>query len=211
MKNYNPSEKTHISKRKLPHWEQLGCTYFITFRLNDSIPKSKLIDWNQRREAWLRSIGVDPLTPSTQLPEKLTETQKSYYSQHFTQYYHTLLDQGLGECELRDPENAKIVADALRFFDDDRYQLGDFIIMPNHVHLLVTPAEKWTLSQLIKSWKQFTAREINKRTDQSGKLWRAESYDHILRNEMQLARIQKYIADNPKNLSPHEYYYYKVG
>ena len=210
MKSYNPNEETHITQRNLPHWEQKGCTYFITFRLNDSIPKSKLIDWNQRRERWLRSQGIDPKTPSALIPEKLEDAQKSDYYQRFTKYYHELLDQGLGKCELRDPENAKIVADALLFFDEDRYNMGDFIIMPNHTHLLVTPTDKYTLSQLLKSWKNFTSLKINKRTQQSGKLWRSESYDHIVRNDQQRLRIQKYIAENPKGLKPHEYYYYQA-
>jgi putative transposase len=210
MKNYNPNEATHITQRKLPHWEQKGSTYFITFRLNDSIPKPKLIDWNQRRQQWLQSQGIDPQTPSSLLPEKLNDHQKYDYYQRFTKYYHDLLDRGLGKCELRNPENAKIVADALLFFDGDHYNMGDFIIMPNHVHLLVTPAAEYTLSQLLKSWKNFTALKINHRTQQSGKLWRAESYDHIVRNEQQLLRIQKYIEENPKGLKPGEYLYYQA-
>jgi REP element-mobilizing transposase RayT len=210
MKNYNPDIETQKTKRKLPHWEQVGCTYFITFRLNDSIPKSKLIDWNQRREMWLRSIGVAPQTPSTLLHEKLTAAQKSYHSEHFTHYYHNLLDQGLGTCELRDPKNAQSVANALLFFDHLRYEMGDFIIMPNHVHLLVTPQQEWSLSVLLKTWKSFSAREINQNTQQHGKLWQTESYDHIIRNEQQLLRIQRYIKENSKNLHPHEYHYHQA-
>ena len=205
MKPYDPSEKTTISRKKLPHWKQNGCTYFITFRLKDSIPQSKLIDWNQRRILWLNSRGIDPNTPTQCLTEKLTDSQKTEYYQQFTQYYHDLLDSGLGKCELRDPGNSKIVAESLYYFNKTRYNMGDFIVMPNHVHLLVSPLDDWSLSLLLQSWKRRTAREINKRTQSTGNLWQPESYDHIVRNEAQLSRIQKYIADNPKNLRPHEY------
>ncbi len=85
LQPYNPNENTTISHRKLPHWEQQGCTYFVTFRLNDSIPCAKLDDWNQKRIIWLNRIGVDPHTPSADLTEKLNDAQKVEYYQKFTQ------------------------------------------------------------------------------------------------------------------------------
>ena len=121
-----------------------------------------------------------------------------------------MLDSGLGSCVLRDVNNAKVVADALLFFDKNRYHMGDFIIMPNHVHLLVKPCEGWTLSHLLQSWKRHTSREINLRIGHSGKLWQPESYDHVIRNEQQLLRIQKYIKENPINLSDAEFFYYQA-
>jgi type I restriction enzyme R subunit len=51
--------------------------------------------------------------------------------------WHRALDDCHGECLLRDPMNARIVADGLLHFDGKRYDLDTFIIMPNHVHLLV--------------------------------------------------------------------------
>jgi hypothetical protein len=207
---YIPNNNTTVLRRKLPHWEQQGCTYFITFRLNDSIPRSKLEDWNQRRMNWLNRINVDPNTSSADLPDKLNAEQKIEYYQKFTQYYHDLLDSGLGSCLLRKTINATILADTLLFFDQDRYRMGDFIIMPNHVHLLVTPLEPWSISQLLQSWKRYSAREINKAAHQTGTLWRAESYDHIVRNEQQHIRIQQYIRENPKGLKPGEFFYYEA-
>ena len=115
-----------------------------------------------------------------------------------------MLDTCHGTCALRDPDNAKIVADALLFFDNDRYSMGDFIVMPNHVHLLVTPTTGWQISDLLHSWKRFSARKINERMQQEGKLWQHESYDHIVRNEEQLKRIKKYIKNNSKNLKAGE-------
>jgi len=210
LQPYNPEDNTTVSRRKLPHWEQQGCTNFITFRLNDSIPRSKFEDWNQRRMNWLNRINVDPNTSSADLTDKLNTEQKTEYYQKFTQYYHDLLDSGLGSCLLKKAKNAKILADTLLFFDQNRYRMGDFIIMPNHVHLLITPLEPWSISQLLQSWKRHSAREINKANLQTGTLWRAESYDHIVRNEQQLIRIQKYIKDNPNNLTLSEFYYYQA-
>lgn len=59
--------------------------------------------------------------------------------QRFGNWIQDALDRGHGECLLRDSANRVIVETALRFFDGKRYALGDFVIMPNHVHVLVVP------------------------------------------------------------------------
>ena len=205
MKDYDPSEETDKASRKLPHWQQDSCTYFITFRLHDSIPKGKFDAWNEERLRWLKSRKLDVSLPLEHIFAKLDPKQKKVYYETFWKGYHTMLDTCHGTCALRDPDNAKIVADALLFFDNDRYSMGDFIVMPNHVHLLVTPTTGWKISDLLHSWKRFSARKINERMQQEGKLWQHESYDHIVRNEEQLKRIKKYIKNNSKNLKAGEF------
>lgn len=69
------------------------------------------------------------------------------------------------------PANARIVADALHHFNGERYEIVLFVVMPNHVHVLFRPLAKNTLSAILKSWKGFTAREINKRIGKTGALW----------------------------------------
>ncbi|MBK1831779.1 transposase [Verrucomicrobiaceae bacterium R5-34] len=207
MKDYDPGEETETSRRKLPHWQQPGCSYFITFRLHDSIPKGKFDEWNEERLRWLRSRKLDSNLPLDQILEQLTPEQKKTYYATFWKGYHSMLDACYGSCPLRDPVNAQIVADALVFFHEERYQLGDFIIMPNHVHVLVTPFQNWPIKDLLHSWKRHTAREINQRMGLFGQLWQHESYDHIVRNEAQLKRIEAYIRNNPKNLRQGEYLY----
>jgi len=209
MKDYDPGEETAKSLRKLPHWQQGACTYFLTFRLHDSIPKGKFEGWNEDRLRWLRSRKLDIEIPLDELLKTIDPKQKKIYYETFWKGYHDMLDGCYGACELRNPLNAQIVADALLFFDGERYNLGDFVVMPNHVHILVTPAIKWNISDLLHSWKRFSAREINKRMKQDGKLWQHESYDHIVRNEEQLKRIQRYIKNNPKNLKAGEFLYYE--
>ncbi|MEJ7594383.1 MAG: hypothetical protein WKF77_22850 [Planctomycetaceae bacterium] len=75
--------------------------------------------------------------------------------------WHAELDKSYGACVLRDPVNAKIVADSLRKFDGDRYWLTDFVVMPNHVHLLVSFADDDSMLRQCEGWKRFTARTIN--------------------------------------------------
>ena len=75
--------------------------------------------------------------------------------------------------------------------------LGNYVIMPNHVHLLVTPRLGFSLSNILQAWKGFTAKEINKRLGTKGTKWLDESFDHIVRNSHQLVHFQDYIRQNP--------------
>jgi len=70
--------------------------------------------------------------------------------------------------------------------------------MPNHVHLLVGLLGDTEIVAQCKSWKKFTAREINRRLGQKGRFWQEESFDHLVRSPEQFEAIQRYIADNPR-------------
>lgn len=106
------------------------------------------------------------------------------------------LDQGYGNCVLTRPELKKIVEDALRHFEGTRYKLGEFIVMSNHVHALVTPLGAHELSGILHSWKSYTATEINKQIRQSGSFWMKESFDHLVCHSDALQAFSRYIRNN---------------
>lgn len=70
--------------------------------------------------------------------------------------------------------------------------------MPNHIHLLVSVAEGWTLEKLLHSWRSFSAKGINKHLKQSGPVWQRDYYDRIIRDENHFARCVRYIRNNPR-------------
>jgi REP element-mobilizing transposase RayT len=189
--------------RHLPHWQQPGCTYFVTFRLADSLPRARLDEWRAERDAWLKARGLRSVEELDHLPVR----ERRMFQQTFTRRMHEWLDAGYGSCLLREPRHALIMADALRFFDEKRCALGDFVVMPNHVHLLVTPFADWPLQTLLHTWKRFTAREINKLLRREGAVWLDESFDHVVRSSEQLSFFRQYIRENPVNakLSPNEF------
>ena len=193
FKPFNPDGDTRKFRNHLPHWRQAGVMYFVTTRLADSIPQGTLRAWHEERDIWLRVNGCTTSADVDTVPEK-TRTE---FHQRFTAKFHELLDAGAGACLLHDSENARIVGDALRFFDGERYSLGDFVVMPNHLHALVTPAAGHELSRILQSWKRFSAVEINRRIARTGSLWQAESFNHIVRSEEHLGRFRRYIAENP--------------
>lgn len=196
---FDPKADVRITAGNLPHWYQPGVTYFITFRTDDSVPNAVADHWRERRDDWLRTHRIDPTAANwnTQL-RHLPEAQQHEFHATYSQEYLRHLDQGLGECVLRRPELARIVADNLRFFDGQRYHMGDFVVMPNHVHILVCLLGTTELQAQCYSWKKFTAGRINQRLSRKGRFWHEESFDHLVRSSEQFDYLRGYIADNPK-------------
>ncbi len=187
FRGFDEFSDVEVTRRRLPHWRQYGVTYFVTFRLADSIPADKLAYIEEERDRWLASH-----------PEPWSEEQKREYYARFSVPIEQWLDQGYGSCALAQPEAAAVVAQALKHFDGQRYQLRSWVVMPNHVHVLITPKAGHQLGDILHSWKRLTAREINRLRAREGQLWQHESYDHIVRNEESLHRVSKYIERNPE-------------
>ncbi|NBB78784.1 MAG: hypothetical protein GVY36_04970 [Verrucomicrobia bacterium] len=106
------------------------------------------------------------------------------------------LDAGHGDCILAEKSCASIVDNALKYFDGERYNLGAYVVASNHVHVLVTPLGDHALSEIIHSWKSYTANELNKHLGRSGQIWQKEYYDHILRSANAAYRIAQYILQH---------------
>ena len=173
-------------RRKLPHWVQDGATYFITFRLADSLPKERLEELERLQSHW-EATHPPPLDP---------ELWQRFYRETL-QRIDDWLDAGSGECLLRDPRCASIVRRALQHFHQQRYFLSSHCVMPNHVHVCVKPYTGFEPADLLHSWKGFTAKELNKILNRSGEVWEPESYDTIVRDTKHLWNVLRYIGNNP--------------
>jgi type I restriction enzyme R subunit len=209
---FDPKEDVRVTAGNLPHWFQLGVTYFVTFRTADSLPVEVAEVRYRRRDAWLRGHGIDPQVRGWQarlreLPELLQFEFHNTFSHEFMEH----LDCGHGECVLRQPALANMVAESLHHFDDQRYLLGDFVVMPNHVHLLVCLLGNTDIEDQCYSWKKFTATRINRALGRSGRFWQEESFDHLVRSDWQFDYLRRYIAENPHTakLRKGEYLYWR--
>jgi menaquinone-specific isochorismate synthase len=216
---FDPRQPYSVYYGKLPHWEQPGATYFLTFRTADSIPLVAMELWERERDEWLarRGIRVSHGPWYRLLAQQPLELQREFH-RIFAEKYERTLDECHGECWLRRPEIAKIVADSLLHFDGDlvdqslrdgstkswdatreiRYHVADFVIMPNHVHVLVCFKPHVRLRNQCYSWKHFTAVRIHRALGRSGEFWQSESFDHLVRDPEHFQRFRNYIADNPK-------------
>src|SRR6184192_2878324 len=175
-----------IARRHMPHWEQEGATYFVTFRLADSIPNTLLTEWHDELQTWLKFH-----------PRPWDHKTAKEYERRFVDGPEKWLDRGHGECHLRNQRLAAIVANALRHFDRERYRLDAFVVMPNHVHVLVQPKSGHSLSEILHSWKSFSAHSINKALHRKGDFWMEESHDRMVRDFEELERYRDYIKENP--------------
>ena len=195
----------------LPHWFQPQTTYFITFRTEDSFPAHAARRWYAERSTWLARHDITTSMPDwkdklARLPEKF----RKQFHQTFSQQYMEYLDKGLGACVLRRPKLSKIVADSLLYFNNDLYRMGDFVVMPNHVHLLVCLLRDTDLLKQCRSWKTFSAGKINKALGKTGRFWQEESFDHLVRSPEQFCVIQQYIRKNPIYLQNGDYFLYQI-
>jgi REP element-mobilizing transposase RayT len=154
----------------LPHHDVPGVTQFVTFRLHDAMPAS-------RRSEWESLLQIED--------ERQRRTKLEAY-----------LDRGFGECWLGRPAIAAMAEGALRYFDAQRYQLRAWVVMPNHVHVLV---EVWQtpLAKLLHNWKGFIAHEANKMIGRQGVFWEREYWDTRMQAGDQLRKAVRYIEGNP--------------
>jgi REP element-mobilizing transposase RayT len=187
MPFFNPNARLVIRLGKLPHWRQEGTIYFVTFHLGDSLSQTELALLQREKELWLRLN-----------PKPHTEVQQSQFQERFIQTVDRWLDAGYGRCILARPDCRAIMNSSLMHFDGERYELGEFVVMPNHVHAIVTPLRGHELNRILHSWKSFTAHEFNRLLGSSGRIWHHESFDHIVRSAEQLAKFETYIRNNPK-------------
>jgi REP element-mobilizing transposase RayT len=174
---------------RLPHWEKEGAMYFITFRPADSLPKSVL----DRIESERRAI----VTTANQLHRDLSPDERRKIQRLSTRVVEQFLDNGTGACRLQSPAIANEIANTLLHFDNQRYRLFAWCVMPNHVHVVVRLLPGQTLATVVHSWKSFTAKQANKMLGLHGAFWQREYYDHLLRDEGELERAVRYVAENP--------------
>ncbi len=199
FRGFDPYGEVRIYQHGLlPHWRQDGCTYFVTFRLADSLPRMVVEEWKAERNDWLRRHEIDPETAGWQ--EKLRELSSakvSEFEREFGEKLDQYLDAGHGACLLRNDGVGELLQKALCHFHERRVWTGDFVVMPNHVHALLRPMKGFNLEDLLHSIKSFTAHEINGICGREGKVWQKESYDRIVRDSEELWAFQEYIRANP--------------
>jgi leucyl-tRNA synthetase len=186
----DPKLSTHIpiskSRRNLPHWQQDDSYYFLTWRLADSLPAAKLKELLEKKSQWQQAN-----------PEPLDAEREKEFHALFSGKIEEWLDAGEGSCILKDSSLRRIVDDALHHFDGESYALIASAVMPNHVHVVVRLFTGENLSDVLHSWKSFTAKQINRATGNTGTVWQDESFDRIVRSSAHLETLISYVEENP--------------
>jgi REP element-mobilizing transposase RayT len=176
----------------LPHWTREGETYAICFRLADALPQSVADGWNFERRNIVETANA--------LQRPLSEQELQRLAHIFSTKVESYLDAGHGACHLRNPRCAETVLSALDHFDGSRYELAAWCIMPNHVHVAVSPLAKVPLASILHTWKSFTARrckDVLGLSHDGSPFWQPEYYDHLVRDVIDFDHQVRYILNNP--------------
>ncbi len=203
-------EYKEFYRRHLPHWQPRGAMMFITYRLAGSIPQEKLKAIRNEYERKLKLAVTDGGD---------THKQKIQAGKWFIVEIDKILDVAQhGPTWLNNLEIEKIIVENMHYHADKLFRLWSYIIMSNHVHVLLQPmlvgqatlpvalqATKTNLennavyapiSRITHALKSYTANVANKILQRSGTFWQDESYDHWVREEKEFWRIVEYIEMN---------------
>jgi hypothetical protein len=142
FRGFDPYDEVRTARRRLPHWRQPGVSYFVTFRLADSVPQPLLRQWRHERAIWLR------LHPQ---PWRVGEQRD--YEARFIGRMQEWLDAGMGACHMRRPDVRAEVEVCLLQFEGNRYDIDAFVLMPNHVHAVIKPTPGSNLSTVLQGIK----------------------------------------------------------
>jgi REP element-mobilizing transposase RayT len=162
--------KGWYASQHLPHYDSPGTRQFITYRLADALPAARRREW----EAFLAL-------------EDDQEKQRKI---------EAYLDLGYGECHLRDPRIANLVQENFWHHDKVKYRLLAWVIMPNHIHILVEIGSV-PLGEILKNWKSYTAKAANKLLKRADAFWEDGYFDRYLRDDEHHRRVVRYIENNP--------------
>jgi putative transposase len=210
---FDPNGELLVYEHCRPHWSQAGAVVFITFQADDSIPREVIERWDREKQQWLHERGHDHGAHWSEIVQELSEKERADFQKTFNRCRETFLDSGHGRCLLKQPALSQIVFDSLLHFDGQRYRMGDFIVMPNHVHLLAVFPTAAAMKSQCDSWLHYTAFRINQAIREKGKFWRQEPFDHLVRSPAQYEYLRQYIADNPHKarLAPNQYRYRRLN
>ena len=191
------NQEVRIHDNILPLWDQQNKLQFVTFRCIDSIPVSER-EYFESIKKWYEVTYPKPWSDEIELQ----------YNQKITERVETLLDNGYGKCLLKFPEYRIEVDRALRYFYEKRYFIIGYVIMPNHVHVLMYMLGDNLIEDSLKSIKKFSAVQINRKLGTRGHFWAGINYCRLIRNYEHYEKTRLYIAKNPENLKEGEYSLY---
>ena len=101
-----------------------------------------------------------------------------------------------------EPEERDRVVSALKHFDGKRYEVVGYVVMNDHVHVLVWPEDNYPLEDIVQSWKSYTAHQLQQECGRKERVWQDESFDRIVRDEQELYEKMQYILNNPRKRWP---------
>ena len=170
-----PAHRGWTSRGYLPHFDAADTWQSITYRLADAMPRHVIAGME-------RDLTIAPDDERDRQRRRRVEAW---------------LDAGHGSCVLRRDDIAALILETWTRFAGSRYDLGPWVIMPNHVHLLIRVNPGHTLATSVGSWKSYTAKRIMALAGMSAPIWWPEYWDRFIRDEAHWRSVGNYIERNP--------------
>jgi len=186
-----PFPTTDHCRNYLPHFENRQYQ-MITFRLYDSLPQTVIEEWKEESILLQNEILHSQTHNLTELEKKRRLEIKKKLD--LVEKYE---DAGYGQCFMGDDRFAGLMKEALLYNDNKRYDLICWCIMPNHVHVLISPFEEVSMSKIMFDWKSYTTHTFNKLLGRIGKIWMNEYFDRYIRDIDHFNKVVDYIENNP--------------
>lgn len=196
--------KKEVYRGNLPHFQQPGQDYFVTWILKNSVPKKAVEVYSKRMEQLKNEIDI--LKRNNADTNAIENAKKDYYiiRKKYIAKVDEILDAKTDNIvDLSKSENLNIIYETLTFWEGKRIGNYCFCVMPNHVHWVLRVFEKDTkekpvyLEEIMHSVKLFTSRQINIFENRKGTLWNKESFDTTIRDRIHLHRAIEYTLNNP--------------
>ena len=197
-------EKKEYHRRHLPHFQQTGQAYFVTWCIKDAVPPKALESYTIQ----LKQISSEIDNAKTnKADDKIISDLKIEFSKVRKKYikaYDDLLHlQTKFIVDLSKEENAQIVINALCFWEGKRIENYAICVMSNHVHWVFKVFDRDEndelvyLQDILQSVKRFSANQINKLENRAGTVWHNESFDTTIRDDLHLYNAINYTIENP--------------
>ena len=180
-----------LEGERIAHWEMNGAIYHIAIHLADSVPVAQLAEWRETRQYFMS------LRKSRQ--SELTDDEVAAMRRVYDEKVERFLSSGHGRCALRSPGVAEEVGRIFEKRHGTDYDLHLWTIMPNHLHVIATPAAGRTMKNIVDRWKSVTAHAIAKLAGMAAPIWQRDHYSRIIRTPEEYRRQDSYVWNNPES------------
>ena len=197
-------EKKEFYRHYLPHYQQPGQAYFVTWSLKDAVPAKALHSYTQKLEMIKAQIELQKACKAEIVV--IENLQHEYYlvRRKYFKAYDDLLDAEKNPViNLSKPVYTQIIGGALKFWEGKKLKNWAYTIMSNRVHWVFEVLQKDLdgnpiyMQDLMQSVKRFSANKINKLENRQGSLWQKENFDTTIRDHRHSHHAIQYTLNNP--------------
>ncbi len=188
----------------LPHFQQSGQAYFLTWSLIDALPPKAMEVYSRQLKQIKFNIDIAKKKNSNEAVLAALQMEYVTFRRKYMKAFDNLLDlQTKFSVDLSKKDNQQIVLESLCFWEGKRLENYAICVMKNHVHWVFRLYEKNELNtavylqDILQSVKRYSSNKINKLEGLKGALWQKESFDTTIRDDKHLFRAVEYTINNP--------------